>query len=464
MTLSQNRIVLGLLALFLSALFTDNAQAIPAFTREYNAECTTCHTVYPELNEYGEAFYKNGFVWSKKKQGTAAAAAAAPAAKGSEEISGEGDAELLALLKGSAAEAKGSGNPPDELKPKPSTKNEALWISGMPTTLPLSLAATWNMALDNSPGATRNKMDLSTRALSLLSGGVFRESIGFYVKYNMYLQGADQPSTSNTPVNDTPPRASDIEELYFNFRNVMHTPVYVKVGRFRPKLSIWKKSNKAVATDMSTTSYRVGANVFTLDAPQDAIELHGVLKDRFAFAVGIVDRNTQNNKEAYGHVSCRIGGTDFHGKEPEVDFDNESIWDYLGITLALYGYNGKNSQSGPVWNDYVRVGGDMDINYKTSRLRLSGVYGQDDNPFYDSWSNGPYRSKVLAAEFEQMLAVNIIGMVRAEYTDDGIGISHRYVPAIAYAPIENTKVSLEYQYQTGSIEDKKLILGLRFAF
>jgi len=460
----KNNILLVLAAAGLTLLAVQQAAAIPAFTREYMAECTTCHTIYPELNEYGEAFYKNGFVWTKKKPGSAAAPApaAAPAKKSPEDISGEGDAELLAVLKGNAAEAAGESATPAELKPADKSKNEALWIAGLPNTVPLSLAATLNTAFNSAD--SRNEADLSTRALSLLSAGVFRDSVGFYVKYNMYLQGADDLGSSNTPVNDNPPRANDIEELYFTFRNVMHSPVNIKVGRLRPKQSLWKKTNKVVATDMATSSYRVGANVFSLDAPQDAIELNGVFKDRIFAAIGFVDRNNQNNKEAYGHVSARFGGTDFHGKEPEVDFDKESIWDYLGITVAAYGYNGKNSQSGPVWNDYYRVGGDVDVTYKTGRLRLSYVYGNDDNPFYDSWSNGSYTSKVFSSEYEQMLAVNIIAALRAEYTDDGIGIQRRYVPAIAYAPIENTKVSLEYQYTDGSVDDKKVILGLRFAF
>jgi hypothetical protein len=38
------------------------AFAIPAFSRAHKVECTTCHTIAPELNEYGEAFLKNSYV------------------------------------------------------------------------------------------------------------------------------------------------------------------------------------------------------------------------------------------------------------------------------------------------------------------------------------------------------------------------------------------------------------------
>ena len=39
--------------------------AIPAFSRKYGTSCTTCHNNYPELNDFGEAFKKNGFKFPK---------------------------------------------------------------------------------------------------------------------------------------------------------------------------------------------------------------------------------------------------------------------------------------------------------------------------------------------------------------------------------------------------------------
>src|SRR5947207_15728812 len=39
--------------------------AIPALSRKYQTTCTTCHNNYPELNDFGEAFKKNGFKFTK---------------------------------------------------------------------------------------------------------------------------------------------------------------------------------------------------------------------------------------------------------------------------------------------------------------------------------------------------------------------------------------------------------------
>lgn len=51
-------LAVALLSLF---IFPDQAQAIPAFARKYNVNCTTCHTAPPILNHYGQRFLENGY-------------------------------------------------------------------------------------------------------------------------------------------------------------------------------------------------------------------------------------------------------------------------------------------------------------------------------------------------------------------------------------------------------------------
>ncbi|MDH5563841.1 MAG: hypothetical protein OEY91_09515 [Nitrospirota bacterium] len=48
--------------IFLSPLFsTPEAQAIPAFARKYDVNCTVCHARVPRLNRTGERFLENGY-------------------------------------------------------------------------------------------------------------------------------------------------------------------------------------------------------------------------------------------------------------------------------------------------------------------------------------------------------------------------------------------------------------------
>jgi hypothetical protein len=44
---------------------TRRAPAIPAFARKYRTACSTCHNDFPELNDFGWAFYKRGFKFPK---------------------------------------------------------------------------------------------------------------------------------------------------------------------------------------------------------------------------------------------------------------------------------------------------------------------------------------------------------------------------------------------------------------
>lgn len=53
------------LGIVLVAIQSTPSYAIPAFARKYQTSCTTCHNNFPELNDFGEAFKKNGFKFPK---------------------------------------------------------------------------------------------------------------------------------------------------------------------------------------------------------------------------------------------------------------------------------------------------------------------------------------------------------------------------------------------------------------
>src|SRR5450631_2099810 len=57
---------LVLLALFLG--LAAPASAFPIFARKYQTSCTTCHSVYPKLNPFGEAFRLNGYRMPKETE------------------------------------------------------------------------------------------------------------------------------------------------------------------------------------------------------------------------------------------------------------------------------------------------------------------------------------------------------------------------------------------------------------
>lgn len=441
-------------------IYTSVAHAIPAFSREHNTECATCHTIFPELNEYGDAFLKNGFVWNKQKK-SEQAAKSEPAP----DIKGEGDPDMLRQLREVAA-AKPK---PESDEPSAATvagKHEALLLAGLPQTVPLSISGSLNASYNDD--LPYDKVDLSTRAVSLYSAGTIKDKIGFFLKYNLYTEGPFDPSVSNTPTNSTPPNANELEEFYLVWRKALGTPLNLKAGRFRPQLSLWQKNNKTGISDMPTTSFRVGRSTYSSDSTEDAMEANGILFNRLFFAAGGVDRNGQDTNEGYAHLSLKIGGSDFRAKEPELDLDVESIFDYMYLVIGGYGYTGRNSLSlaSNQRNNFYRAGIELDLVIKSARLKLAWAKGQDNNS--DFSSHLQQVTDIYAAQGDFMLTTELMSFLRYEYHQTWDGqIVRRYVPAVVFAPIQNTKVTLEYQHTTVDSdprESRMLLLGIRASF
>jgi len=445
-------------------VYSGTANAIPAFSRQHKVECTTCHTIYPELNEYGEAFLKNSYVYINTKQVTD---------KPPEPIilGGGGDPVLLEKLKNKAPESVASNNVPEGSK----VKNEGLFLAAIPEQLPLSATATLNASY-NKNAPNNGEFDFSTRAIALQAGGNFREKFGFFAKYILYSEGSYNPSSGNSLTgNPNVPKnnGSELSELFLTWKRPLDTPLNLKIGRFRPKQSLWKSSNKISISSFATHSYTVGDSPFTIDSPEDGIELNSVVARRLFLAAGVVDRNGQKNKESYGHLSFKLGGSDFLGNEPIIDFDNDSVWDYLSVMVAAYGYSGRNANivSGVAqnFNDYYRIGLDLDVFYQKFRFKASGVKGRDSNPFFSSVKN-QINSLAVSAEAEYMFDTNLIAALRYEYLYDQTHVSERhvYAPYLAYSPLQNVRLVLEYRFEdyvTPTLTDNKIAnAGLSFSF
>ncbi len=473
------------------------SHAIPAFTRANKVECSTCHTIFPELNEYGEAFLKNGYVYfGKGKKKTAEKTKAVPSAveakpaavPGTETgVKGAGDADLLNKLKAGtmlSADAPAAAASPvqatasdlNQSTTAGELKSEGISIAGIPEQLPISFTANIHGTYDRN---AVNEFDFSTRTLKLNAGGNFKGKAGFFGTYLLYTENASgMTNTSQVPTNMT--GKNDIGELFLVWRHILDSPINIKVGRFQPKLGLWKSTNKlSITNSYDTYAYTVGSSLFKLEQPQDAIEANMIFAKRLFMAGGVVNRKNQNTKEWYVHTSVKVGGADYLTNEPEIDLDKEeSIFDFLTLTVGGYGYIGTNGDPNtvagvtPRQNEFYRAGVDIDLLYKLFRLKLSGVTGKDDNADL-TYSLPAVKTYVTAIEGQYTIQQNLIGSLRFEYQDDGINIVRRVIPTVAYAPIENLKVVAEYKHEYGTsykssgnteIANKIGTLGVTFSF
>ena len=62
-------VVMASIVISWSLAAPQKALGIPAFARQYNTSCTTCHTNFPKLNDFGRAFKDAGFKFPKDDEG-----------------------------------------------------------------------------------------------------------------------------------------------------------------------------------------------------------------------------------------------------------------------------------------------------------------------------------------------------------------------------------------------------------
>src|SRR5579883_1851678 len=187
--------ILPWLAAAAIVLSVSPAQAIPAFARKYNTSCQTCHTVYPKLNAFGEAFRRNGYRFPGK------------------------DSDFIkqdTVPLGQDAYK--------ELFPK------AVWPAQIMAAVPLSIGVNGSLNV-NLPGSDARSQNGNVFAwqglfteLHLWAGGAFSDTLTYF---------------SEVTLNDS---GLDVEHAYLLWNDVIGAPhlVNIWVGRLmNPQLTSW---------------------------------------------------------------------------------------------------------------------------------------------------------------------------------------------------------------------------------
>jgi hypothetical protein len=394
-------------------LFAEKAQAIPAFSRQYKKECVTCHTMYPERNEYGEAFEKNGYY---PPEGVPAAAPAPMA---------------LTTEKGKRVVL------------------DPLSAAGIPAQVPVSIWAQTDITYNKHNPAKNGSPQLDFARdpdLDLMAAGNFLGKVGYWADYSF----ADK----------------EVGEVFAQFQKVLGLPLNVKVERFEPKTSLWKSNNNPMIASFGHLAANVDhkfdfkaappavtedAN-FTLDSAQSGVEVNGVVLPRLFVATGVTNgfNKTTNAKDWYGHVSTKIGGADFKGTEPDIDLEHANLLDEFCLTLGGYSYVGSSNDS---TNDYYRVGLDAELMVKQLKLKVGALYGKDDSPRNTDPALDllPTKSRLGFGQLEYQPDSAVLASLRYEIQDiEHQGVTRRIIPSLAYTPVQNVKLILEYASQNGA--------------
>jgi len=493
------------------SLMTVKAYAIPAFSRQYQTSCSTCHVDFPKLNDFGKAFKDAGFKFPKDD---------------------ETYLKVPAVLLGAPAQK--------DVWPK------AIWpgeIPGLPA-IGLRMNSFFQVTSGNrdrfntlAPAGTVPQFipatDFESGFFSIFTAGNFGSDIAFWVDDDISVSGSNS--------------AGSLGDGYLKFVNigrVFHLPTdafSLRVGQFELDLpftqaraydlspyDIYSESN--IGAINALTGQQNVANQFTFAGPGKGIELSGGhLYGGYHYSVAIIDQNTSglnqpdntspyvpsatgganggvgfasdtSAKALYTRFSYRFNLERDPANRKEVQAAGPTgPRDHTYLNLGAFFLHG-NSRQGfvglaangtdntllTVHEPYYRAGGDFSFNYR--KLNIYGLYMHArDNNLLPVDANGnlillPFSStSPLPVRFVSSVPARFSGgFVQADYLLlpwvmtymrwDGVNSSadringftlaggtpyfapvqstrSRYTPGVQFLIHPNIKASFEYQFR-----------------
>jgi hypothetical protein len=342
------------------------ASAIPAFSRKYQTSCTTCHNNYPELNDFGEAFKKNGFKFPKDD---------------------ESFVKEPPVLLGAKAQKEAFPG--------------AVYPGEIPGYLPIAFRYEGNFTLNRKQPAgviAQNgfapRTDLfAPNTFTIISAGSFGQNISFWIDDDISTGG----SGADGGLGDGWLKYSDLGHRIGLPKNSLN----VRFGQFELDLPFTQAKtiylspfdiyNEAtVAGSLGTANSAV-----IFGAPQRGIEFGGTPNNgNFNWSVAVTNgSNTgtaaRSSKDVYVRVSQKFNlERDPESRNAILAAGPTGPRDHTSIRLGFFYYYGKNqlNQNGVLFPDlatleepFYRVGGDLRFKYRKLELFGLGMFGHDDN-------------------------------------------------------------------------------------
>ena len=454
---------------------TPRASAIPAFARKYQTSCTTCHNDYPELNDFGEAFKKNGFKFPK-------------------------DDEIFVkeppVLLGAKAQK--------EAFPK------AVYPGEIPGSLPLGFRysgfAQYNSKQPLSLGPPFvPRTDLFVpNTFTIIAAGSFGPTLSFWIDNDISSGGSNG--------------AAGLGDGYLKVNDIGHyiglpkDTLNLRFGQFELDLpftqartvnltnyDIYNEASISLAPPLGSTN-----NPFLFSVPQRGIEIGGYPNDgNFAWSLAVVNGNNsmpavRNSKDIYIRVSQRFNLE----RDPKVRREIQAAGptgprDHTSVRLGGFYYYGRNALNifgdlfpglGTLHEPFYRLGGDVRFKYRNWELYGLGMYGHDTNLVPNATGTGFVPAPSVSftggfAESEYWVYPWLVGLMRYDFVNSPTDINGAIIPTLSttrnrFSPglqlflRANIKTEFEYQRRwerpvpasTRSFRANGFVSGIDFVF
>jgi len=336
------------------------ATATPAFARRYETSCQTCHTVYPALTPFGDAFRRNGYRF--------------PAGEDEDRSMDE----WVAL----------GQEPHKDLFP-----NE-VWPGTLPGKVPISVVVTPKFAVarggggEHHGGAPAVEVDpepkedyaLSFRdsTFALLVATPLGDHFSVFAKIEVNGEGEvdlERPFIAISPLKDP-------------------STFMIRVGAFEPTLYPFTVHRSFTGHELAYTTVVLGDNEWAPEPQQVGLELTGVLAKRLGYSAGVVEGSGgpfNKDKDVYGRLEYKFGGMPLDGTEPT---GYNRPWQEKSVVLGGSFYRGVSTLEDPLGGAAIqsdafwRASGDIYARLVNAYVTVGGFYQRNQRPIFADPQSG----------------------------------------------------------------------------
>ncbi len=423
---------------------TPGAYAIPAFARKYQTSCSTCHNNFPELNDFGEAFKKNGFKFPQN------------------------DEQFIKeppVLLGAKAQR--------QVFPK------AVYPGEIPGSIPIGFRysgfATYNSRQPLALGFLPRTDLFTPNTFTIISAGSLGDNLSFWIDDDISTGG----SGAQGGLGDGYLKVNDLG----HYIGLPKDALNLRFGQFELDLPFTQaRSINPTDYDIYDQASSAGSlgttnNPFVFAAPQRGIEIGGYPNDGyFTWSVSALDGSNdspagRNSKDVYVRVSQRFNlERDAKARKEVQAAGPTGPRDHTSIRFGGFYYYGRNALNldgklapgfGTIHEPFYRVGGDVRFRYRNLELWGLEMYGRDQNlvPDMDTGfllHGTPVTFSGGFVEAEYWFYPWVIGIMRYDAVNSPAdflnGISrhntrNRFSPGLQMLIRANIKTVFEYQRQ-----------------
>lgn len=426
-----SNILVALMLLVLIFVAFRNSEAVPAFARKYETSCVTCHTGFPKLNAFGEAYRLNGFQYPEDDEDQAKEE---PVSLGSESYK--------------------------RVFPN------SVWPNDIPGTPPIAFRV--KSGFSYTKGADVESA-FGRPSLIMMTAGTMGENVGFYAGAHLFENG-EVGSIDRAYIQLSSLFSPSLPDYALNLRIGQFIPNIVAFANHRGlALTPYAYNTYSTTSEGFATGHAHGGEAFGIETFQLGVEFTGIIKSHFRWGAGFVNgagaaEESNSAKDGYVRGAYKFGGMGYDGKGGATDSKGRN-WVDNSIAIGGFAYLGSYDNTGVAGpNDFRRERYGVDFSIYRNNSNLFGGWIRGSDEVFETGFVVDKKYDLGYAELNQVFYPWLIGLARYERAEPESGQPiERVVGGFTALYRANIKFVIETAMDPNDIDFSNINISVDFA-